>query len=114
MTEADFAAPRYHVSRAIGKLWWLPLVRGSLLILLGGYALFRPGMSMLLLTQLLGIYLVFEGVLAIMAALFTSAFAPRWAKEILKPAIEILAGFPSVVIGFFALVFLASALQNLF
>ncbi len=40
------------------------------------------------------------GPLAILAALFTSAFAPKWAKEILKPAIEILAGFPSVVIGF--------------
>jgi len=52
--------------------------------------------------------------LAILAALFTSAFAPRWAREVLKPAIEILAGFPSVVIGFFSLVFLASVLQDLF
>jgi phosphate transport system permease protein len=52
--------------------------------------------------------------LAILAAMFTSSFAPRWAKETLKPAIEILAGFPSVVIGFFALVVLASVLQDLF
>ena len=46
--------------------------------------------------------------IAILAALFTSSFAPKWSKEILKPAIEILAGFPSVVIGFFALVTLAA------
>jgi phosphate transport system permease protein len=52
--------------------------------------------------------------IAILAALFTSSFAPKWSKEILKPAIEILAGFPSVVIGFFALVTLASFLQNAF
>jgi phosphate transport system permease protein len=52
--------------------------------------------------------------IAILAALFTSSFAPRWSKEILKPAIEVLAGFPSVVIGFFALVTLASVLQDLF
>ena len=52
--------------------------------------------------------------IAILAALFTSSFAPRWSKEILKPAIEVLAGFPSVVIGFFALVTLASLMQNLF
>jgi phosphate transport system permease protein len=52
--------------------------------------------------------------IAILAALFTASFAPRWAKEVLKPAIEILAGFPSVVIGFFSLVVLASLLQNLF
>ncbi len=52
--------------------------------------------------------------IAILAALFTSSFAPRWAKEVLKPTIEILAGFPSVVIGFFALVIIASFLQNTF
>ena len=52
--------------------------------------------------------------IAILAALFTSSFAPRWSKEILKPAIEILAGFPSVVIGFFALVTLASLMQDFF
>ncbi len=52
--------------------------------------------------------------IAFMAALFTSSFAPKWAKEILKPAIEILAGFPSVVIGFFALVILATVVQDLF
>lgn len=52
--------------------------------------------------------------IAILAALFTSSFAPKWSKEILKPAIEILAGFPSVVIGFFALVTLASLLQDMF
>ncbi len=51
---------------------------------------------------------------AILAALFTAAFAPKWAKEVLKPAIEILAGFPSVVIGFFALVVLATYIQNTF
>ncbi|MFN0156978.1 MAG: phosphate ABC transporter permease subunit PstC [Bacteroidota bacterium] len=56
----------------------------------------------------------FAAPLAILAALFTSSFAPRWAREILKPAIEMLAGFPSVVIGFFALVTLATLLQNTF
>jgi phosphate transport system permease protein len=52
--------------------------------------------------------------LAILAALFTASFAPKWAKEILKPSIELLAGFPSVVIGFFALIVLASWTQRLF
>lgn len=52
--------------------------------------------------------------LAILAALFTSSFAPRWSREYIKPAIELLAGFPSVVIGFFALVTLATAMQSVF
>ncbi len=49
---------------------------------------------------------------AIFAALYTSTFADRYSKEIMKPTIEILAGFPSVVIGFFALTVLASFFQH--
>jgi len=60
------------------------------------------------------IALLIAAPIAILAALFTSTFAPKWAKELLKPCIEILAGFPSVVIGFFALIVLATFLQNLF
>ncbi|MGA9116464.1 MAG: phosphate ABC transporter permease subunit PstC [Bacteroidota bacterium] len=52
--------------------------------------------------------------LAILSALFTASFAPRKLKEVIKPAIELLAAFPSVVIGFFALVTLASVLQGIF
>ena len=52
--------------------------------------------------------------IAILAALYTTAFAPRALKEIIKPCIEILAGFPSVVIGFFALMVLASMVQKAF
>jgi phosphate transport system permease protein len=60
------------------------------------------------------IALLIAGPIGIFAALYTSQFAPRWAKEGMKPVIEILAGFPSVVVGFFALVILASVLQNAF
>jgi phosphate transport system permease protein len=52
--------------------------------------------------------------LAVAAALFTSEFAPSWARETIKPCIEILAGIPSVVVGFFCLMVIASWLQNVF
>jgi phosphate transport system permease protein len=52
--------------------------------------------------------------LGILAAIFTSFFAPKKIKEIIKPVIELLAGFPSVVVGFFALVTIASFSQELF
>lgn len=58
--------------------------------------------------------LLLAGPIGIFAALYTSSFAPKWAREGMKPVIEILAGFPSVVIGFFALVVMASVLQQLF
>jgi phosphate transport system permease protein len=52
--------------------------------------------------------------LAVAAALYTSEFAPGWVREIIKPAIEMLAGIPSVVIGFFCLMVIAGQLQTLF
>jgi phosphate transport system permease protein len=52
--------------------------------------------------------------LALAAALYTSEFAPRRIREWIKPAIELLAGIPSVVMGFFALIVLASFLQSQF
>jgi len=60
------------------------------------------------------IALLFAVPLSILAALFVSEFAHKRAREIIKPAIELLAGIPSVVIGFFALVVLASWVQRLF
>lgn len=47
------------------------------------------------------------------AALFSSEFAPRWVKGWLKPTVELLAGIPSVVLGFFALMTMATVLQDL-
>jgi len=58
--------------------------------------------------------LFFAAPLAILAAIFTVAFAPKWLKEIIKPAIEVLAGFPSVVIGFFCLMTVATVVQTVF
>ncbi|WP_296684723.1 phosphate ABC transporter permease subunit PstC [Flavobacterium sp.] len=58
------------------------------------------------------IAMLIAGPLAVLAALFTSCFASKRTKEIIKPVIEMLAAFPSVVIGFFALMVLASFFQN--
>jgi phosphate transport system permease protein len=52
--------------------------------------------------------------IAVGAAIFTSEFAPQGVREVIKPAVELLAGIPSVVIGFFALMVLASWLQASF
>ena len=60
------------------------------------------------------IAILFAAPISILAALFSSSFAPPWLREWIKPAIELLAGFPSVVIGFFALMVMATFLQNMF
>ncbi len=58
--------------------------------------------------------LLFACPLGVAAALFSSEFAPPRLREIIKPVIELLAGVPSVVMGFFALIVLATWLQEAF
>ena len=58
--------------------------------------------------------IIIAAPLGILAAIFSTFFAPRKLKEVIKPVIELLAGFPSVVVGFFALVTIASFSQQLF
>ncbi|MGQ9572772.1 MAG: phosphate ABC transporter permease subunit PstC [Dehalococcoidia bacterium] len=41
------------------------------------------------------------------AAIFLSEYAPAWLRGIVKPILEILAGIPTVVLGFFALTFVS-------
>lgn len=52
--------------------------------------------------------------IGVSAALFATEFAPRRLREYLKPLVELLAGIPSVVLGFFALMVLSTALQDTF
>lgn len=52
--------------------------------------------------------------MGIMAAVYIAELAPRPIKETFKPIIELLAGLPSVVLGFFGMVVVAPWLQNTF
>lgn len=76
------------LSDLVGQRWYptfgiyglAPLVLGSLLVTVGAIAISLP--------------------LGVATAVFISEIAPDWVREILKPAIEIIAGIPSVVVGF--------------
>lgn len=58
--------------------------------------------------------LLFSVPLALSAAIYVSQLTNPRNREWLKPAIELLAGIPSVVLGFFALIVMATVLQSLF
>ena len=79
-----FAAPRFGI---------LPLVAGTLVT------------TAVALTVALPIGSV--------VAIYLSEFAPRVVREILKPALELLSAVPTVVYGYFALLFVAPLLQKL-
>lgn len=57
---------------------------------------------------------VISAVLGIGCAIYLSELAPAKVRESLKPTLELLAGIPSVVIGFVMLAFIASFVQDVF
>ncbi|MBZ0295785.1 MAG: phosphate ABC transporter permease subunit PstC [Anaerolineae bacterium] len=65
-----------------------------------------------LLTSLIA--LVVAVPMGLGAAIYLSEYAPRRVRSILKPVLEILAGVPTVVFGFFALTFITPGLQGIF
>ena len=70
----------------------LPLILGSLLVTLTAIVIALP--------------------LGVATAVFVREVAPNWAREILKPLIEVLAGIPSVVLGFFGMTVLAPGIRT--
>ena len=50
--------------------------------------------------------------LGLASAIYISEYAPRWLRKWLKPGLELLAGVPTVVYGYFALTFVTPLLQT--
>ena len=48
----------------------------------------------------------------LLSAIYLSEYAPAWVRRIVKPVLEILAGVPTVVYGYFALLFVTPLLQK--
>lgn len=72
---------------------FVPLLIGSLIVTIGAVVIAVP--------------------LGLTTAVYIGEFAPPWLAEILKPVIEVLAGIPSIVLGFLGWVALAPLIQNL-
>ena len=89
MSEAPEGA-RDRVAEAIGRLWWLPLLRGILLLILGCYALFRPEMPISALAQVIGFFVIVDGILAFVAGIQGEVPSRLWV--IVRGLLETLAG----------------------
>ncbi|ABN07286.1 phosphate ABC transporter, inner membrane subunit PstA [Methanocorpusculum labreanum Z] len=72
------------------------------------------GIATLIIDTLLVTFgaMIFAVPLGIISAVFLAYLAPQKVRDIVKPAIELLAGIPSVVYGFFGMVVLCSFLQS--
>jgi len=83
-----FATRWYPIEEYYGLL---PLIMGSLIITIGAAVVSLP--------------------LGLATAIFIAEIAPDWFRDILKPFIEVLAGIPSVVIGFIGMLVFAPLIR---
>jgi len=63
--------------------------------------------------KITAVALIFAVPVALAAAIYVSQLARPRVREFAKPIIELLAGIPSVVLGFFALIVMATVLQHI-
>lgn len=93
MSDVQKIDVREDISRAVRSLWWLVLLRGLLLIVMGVYALVNPLLTTVVFAQIAGIYLLVAGVSAIYIGLTGQTDSRLWA---------ILRGVLLILLGLFA------------
>jgi phosphate transport system permease protein len=86
----NFLGARWYPT--FGLFGTVPLLLGSVLVTLAAVALALP--------------------LGVATAVFVREVAPDWARDVLKPLIEVLAGIPSVVLGFFGMTVVAPLIRS--
>ena len=102
LTEGLPAAAQVSLSNLLSSRWYpiedyyglLPLIAGSLVVTIGAMIIAMP--------------------IGLGTAIYIAEVAPRWAREILKPLVEVLAGIPSVVLGFLGILVLSPYLRRIF
>ena len=97
-----FGDPDVTFAKFFGKTEWSPGI--------GKYGIW-PLVTSTLITSLIAILVSLP--LGLAAALFLSEYASPKARATLKPILEILAGIPTVVYGYFALLFMTPLLQRI-
>ena len=77
---------------AAGAFGWLPVILGTIVITV--------------------VALVVAVPVGLFSAIYLNEFAPHRARQVIKPLLEILAGVPTVVYGFFAILVVAPAIRS--
>jgi uncharacterized membrane protein HdeD (DUF308 family) len=80
------------IKEILSHVWWLVLLQGILAVIIGGLLIAQPGLTVLVLVQLMGGYWFVDGIFKLIATLtgHTGAISRGWA--LLAAILGILAG----------------------
>ena len=94
---------------SLTKNWWLVVLRGVLAVLFGLTAFLWPGLTMLVLIILFGVYALADGVVAVITGVFEIVGAIRLRREIDNEWLLMLGGLLSIAFGVLLVLYPAAA-----
>lgn len=78
------------ISNKLGEVWWSLLVRGALAVALGIAALFWPNATLEILIRLIGLYVLFDGVVSLLGAFRTRELGTHLATGLISVAVGVI------------------------
>src|SRR5882672_12580715 len=92
MMEANMNETEMRISNALARNWWMLALRGLIAVIFGVLAFVLPGMTLLTLIYLFGVYALANGILALIHAFSAPKGYPRFGAMIFSGIISIAAG----------------------
>ena len=96
----------------LARNWWALALRGAAAIVLGFLAFILPGVTVATLAIMLAVYLLVDGVFAIIGGIRAARAQERWVPFVLEGIVSLIAGLMAVfwpIASVFALVWLFAA-----
>lgn len=92
MSETITSEEKAAVKEFCASVWWLVLLRGIAVLILGGMLIAKPGLTAVVLVQFLGAYFLVDGVFSIINSIMGRKYMAGWGWGLLMGALEILTG----------------------
>lgn len=96
------AQTRMAVTVAMARWWWAYILRGIVAIVFGVLAFVLPGLAVLTLVTLFGLWAIVEGGTSFLTGLRTREANRNWWLEVLEGVVSIVAGVLALLFPLFA------------
>jgi uncharacterized membrane protein HdeD (DUF308 family) len=90
---------RDRLSDKLGDVWWFLLIRGLLAVAVGVVALFWPKATLVLLIRLIGLYVLFDGIVSLLGVYRTRELGSNLAPGLISVVIGVILLFWPDVTG---------------
>ena len=85
-----------NVKSVADAVWWIVLLRGIFMVIFGFIALVSPGIALLTLVWLFGLYAILDGIAAIVIGVRIRG-EPHWVWTIVQGVVSVLAGVIALI-----------------